>query len=88
MKMARSGIPLPGHSSDELIDQLQLTPKSPKPATSTRMYVPQNIATLFMAHLLACRLIRLPYYNLHLPGLYESPHNENLPNELPPLVRL
>jgi len=35
-------------------DQLQLTPKMPKPDTSMRKYVPQNNKTLFTAHLLTC----------------------------------
>jgi hypothetical protein len=45
---------LPGHCLPQIVDQLQLTPKIPKPDTSTRKYVPQNNKTLFMAHLLTC----------------------------------
>ncbi len=37
-----------------LSDQFQPAPRIPKPDTSTRIYVPQNNKTLFMAHLLAC----------------------------------
>ena len=48
------------------------------------MYVPQNINTLFMAHLLAFQLIRLLYYNSDLRILYGSPHNAKFSSEFPP----
>jgi hypothetical protein len=54
--------------------QLQLTPSSPKPAVSTRIYVPQNTKTLFMAHLLLQSFIRPYYFLLHIRNLCGKPH--------------
>ena len=45
--------------------QLQLTPNKPKPAVSTRIYVPQNTKILFMAHLLLSWLMG--------PSLFPTP---------------